>query len=514
MNTSTSIKTFNLTPSQVKSFDLCHRLISDFKILVIKGESMSGKSVVAREISKQLDVSTYNFDLCDLTKSLTHPLSNQDLVQYFADIILNIQNNTKYQKCSSNTIKGLIYIRHYNRIIDVLTDCYSYARFLLPLILKNVSESMPDDIRILITTQGCFLPEGLHWCVDLSTTYQDMEHILNPFYHNGIISLIEFQHIMSISKVIPIGRILHCMKYAKAMNINNENRDFIESYRRALTLFSGSIVDAEKDVPNPILDDDLVGVDEIIDEINTSIINPMKLNVPGITIKKGLLLCGPPGTGKSSIGRWLAHQIKGKFYLIGGEASIRGSDLIDKFNLYMKKARENAPAVIFIDDCDLLFEHDDIYRAFLTILDGIETNKRNDICVICTCMNMRNVPSSLLRGGRLEMALVTRLPDEIKIKIILEKSLGKMIKTLHEYNSDLKLSLGNISDIVRRMQGWNCADIHRCVNDVARLVIAGKGTNLCKLFYHCIKQITVQYTLCGHCESTNLDYRPYDSYIS
>jgi hypothetical protein len=126
-------------------------------------------------------------------------------------------------------------------------------------------------------------------------------------------------------------------------------------------------------------------------------------------------------------------------------------------------------------------------------------------------MNMRNVPASLLRGGRLEMTLITRLPNEIKIKTLLEKSLSKMIISLRDY--DLKLDKSILSNITRKMIGWNYADINRCVNDVARLIIAGKETNLSSMFDHCIKQIKIQYELCGKCETTDLDYRPYDMYI-
>src|SRR5690606_38413996 len=117
------------------------------------------------------------------------------------------------------------------------------------------------------------------------------------------------------------------------------------------------------------------------------------------------------------------------------EAGINGSSLIEMFQCTIRKARENAPAVVFIDDGDMLFDHDDTYRAFLTILDGIETNKRHDVCVILTCMNMRKVPASLIRGGRLEMSLITRLPDRKKIQVLLERSLKKMSSILNEYDS-------------------------------------------------------------------------------
>jgi len=277
--------------------------------------------------------------------------------------------------------------------------------------------------------------------------------------------------------------------------IRNESA-LLETYRKALSRFSGSTVDVDRDIPNPIPEDDLVGVEDIMEEITTSIITPMQLNIPGISIKKGILLCGPPGTGKTSIGRWLAHKIKGKFYSISGDIGINGPDLVDAFQTTIRRAHDNAPAVIFIDDGDSLFDQDDTYRAFLMILDGIEANKRKDVCIILTCMNMRRVPASLLRGGRLEMALITRLPDHDKIQIILERALKKMLTILSEYKADTISTISSclmekrfIFNLALKMTGWNCADIQRCVNDVSRLIISNKGTDLNILFDKCVRQI-------------------------
>ena len=581
-----TLPTFDkLTPSQEAAVESCVKLIPVFKILVIKGDSGSGKYTVAKEVFKRLNAIVEPFDLCELARSTSQEVSNQHVVEYLNSLLHNLEQRTRAQspgdvlrnttkrsrsnldkdvsnltihssdpqpsshkryKKSTDMIEplqnstykprnlGIIYMRHYNRIADVLTDCYAKVRYLLPLILKSFTDKMPPEVRIVITTHGCMLPEGLHWCVDLNTTRQDMEHVVKPYLDHNYISPYEQDSILKMSKTVPIGRILYCLRYALAMNGTSERKEprsealvtdpepnlFVEAYKKALGRFSGSTVDIDKDVPKPVPEDDLVGVEEIIDEIATSIINPMKLSIPGIPIKKGLLLCGPPGTGKTSIGRWLAHQIKGKFYSIGGEATINGSSLVDTFDQTVRRARDNAPAVIFIDDGDVLFDHDDTYRAFLTILDGIETNKRNDVCIILTCMNLRNVPSSLLRGGRLEMTLITRLPDRKKIQTILQRSLNRMCQTLVGYNVEIALKISNqitpnfISDLSVKMSGWNCADIHRCVNDVTRLIVAKKGTHISELFEKCIRQIRQQYTLCGKCESTNLDDRPYDTYVT
>ena len=527
-----------LTPSQESVVQNCIELLPYFKVLVIRGDSGSGKYTTAKEVFNRLDSVVENFDLCELAERTPRDLSNQHVVEYLNFLLSRLETRMTYDgtdpSCSRRKTPGIIYFRHYNRIADTLTDCYAKLRYLLPLILKTFVEKLPQDVRLVLTTHGCLLPEGIHWCVDLTTTRCDMEHIIDPYINhpsNGITSY-EADQIMKMSKIVTPGRLLYCLRYALATRVGNLpnsqdvcdqphiEKSFLDEYRKALSRFSGSSVNIERDVPEPVPEDDLIGVEDIIDEITTSIINPMRLTIPGIPIKKGLLLCGPPGTGKTSIGRWLAHKIKGKFYLIGGEAGISGSSLICTFDMMVKLARENAPAVIFIDDCDVLFYHDDTYRAFLTILDGIETHKRKDICLILTCMNLRKIPSSLLRGGRLEMALVTRLPDRHKIQIILQRSLNKMTQTITDYDEPLGLKVSNyvtldfINSLSVKMIGWNCADIHRCVNDVSRLVVAGKGTNMSELFDKCIKQIREQYTLCGRCETTNLDDNPHQSYIS
>jgi len=178
------IRPIILTTSQANIVDMCIRLLPEFKIIVIKGESSSGKSVVAHEIFRRLDAEIELFDLCALAKNIDHEVSNQDLLNYFDTLLINLKlkmNNTQREL-------GIIYIRYYNRIIDVLGDCNAKVRFFLPLILKTVTETMSKNVRIVITAQGCLLPEGLHWCVDLTTTRADMEHVLRPYCLDGTIS--------------------------------------------------------------------------------------------------------------------------------------------------------------------------------------------------------------------------------------------------------------------------------------------------------------------------------------
>src|SRR5262249_42484907 len=135
----------------------------------------------------------------------------------------------------------------------------------------------------------------------------------------------------------------------------------------------------------------------------------------GLKPKRGVLLSGPPGTGKTTIGRALAHRLKSKFFLIGGTVVAGADCFMDAVQEIFEAAKQNAPAVVFIDDCDVIFEKDDakgFYRYLLTVLDGLESASNERVCVMLTAMHPASLPAALLRSGRVELWLETRLPDE------------------------------------------------------------------------------------------------------
>ena len=208
---------------------------------------------------------------------------------------------------------------------------------------------------------------------------------------------------------------------------------------------------------------ELKGVDDVIRSLEANIIVPLEndelANELQVKPKRGVLLVGPPGTGKTTVGRALAHRLKGKFLLIDGTFISGTHDFYSMIHRIFETAKENAPSVIFIDDSDVIFESGQehgLYRYLLTMLDGLESESAGRVCVMMTAMDVGNLPPALVRSGRIELWLEMKLPDASARLAILEQQLANAPKPLNEVDS---------KQVVAVTEGFTGADLKRTFED-------------------------------------------------
>ena len=180
--------------------------------------------------------------------------------------------------------------------------------------------------------------------------------------------------------------------------------------------------------------DDVAGADEEKEEL-AEVVEflkaPEKYNKLGARIPKGVLLVGPPGTGKTMLVKALANELDVPLYLIKATSLIgeHVGDSASKIQELFEKAQKTAPSIIFIDEIDAIALHRsfqslrgdvaEIVNSLLTEMDGINDNKA--VVTIGATNNPNSIDYAV--RSRFEEEIEFVLPDDNERKSIFENNL-------------------------------------------------------------------------------------------
>ena len=224
---------------------------------------------------------------------------------------------------------------------------------------------------------------------------------------------------------------------------------------------------------------DVAGEDEAkenLQEIVDYLHNPQKYTEAGASMPKGLLLVGPPGTGKTMLAKAVAGEANVPFF------SISGSEFVEMFvgmgaskvrDLF-KQAKEKAPCIVFIDEIDAIGqkrsggngmggndEREQTLNQLLTEMDGFEGN--TGVIILAATNRPESLDPALTRPGRFDRRVPVELPDLAGREAIL-KVHAKKIKTADDVD---------FHTVARMASGASGAELANIINEAALRAVRG-----------------------------------------
>ncbi|MBQ7036173.1 MAG: ATP-dependent zinc metalloprotease FtsH [Clostridia bacterium] len=229
---------------------------------------------------------------------------------------------------------------------------------------------------------------------------------------------------------------------------------------------------------------DVAGEDEAketLKEIVDYLHNPKKYETIGASMPKGVLLVGPPGTGKTMLAKAVAGEANVPFF------SISGSEFVEMFvgmgaskvrDLF-KQAKEKAPCIVFIDEIDAIGkkrdghfggndEREQTLNQLLTEMDGFEGN--TGVMILAATNRPESLDPALLRPGRFDRRVPVELPD-LKGREEILKVHAKKVKASPEID---------YGAVARMASGASGAELANVVNEAALRAVRENRRQVCQ----------------------------------
>lgn len=439
---------FDLTASQVAAFEGIKHALTLTHVVELRASDGRGRTTVLRALHAHFG--GHFLTLAEFLAEAVqrHPLSLEDALY---ELLSTAVKEHSY-----------LFVDDLHVATEALRGCHFYPRSgYLQAPLKDVCDQAARlGHKLILADNGTALHLELHagcWSFSIDDpTADDYRQLAETFLPPRNTAEVDFQKVHRFAPRLTARQIRDACTWNADEPLNTEA--MIE-YLRSQQLTSN----VELSEVAPVTLRDLHGIDDIVQSLEANIVLPLENDELAQELdlrpKRGVLLAGPPGTGKTTVGRALAHRLRGKFFLIDGTVISGTEHFYGTVHQIFQAARENAPSIIFIDDSDVIFESGDehgLYRYLLTMLDGLESKSAGRVCVMMTAMDVGNLPPAIIRSGRVELWLEMRLPNESSRLTILAELCRKQPGVFQALN---------LAELAVATEGFTGADLKRVVED-------------------------------------------------
>src|SRR5215468_2603618 len=398
-----TVNDFPLSPSQAVAFDALLQAMKVGRIIHLRGATGLGKTTLLRRLHQKLGgIYLTNRELMELAAG-KHPHQLEDV---FYSVLMK-------------TLKAhdIVFLDDFDQLQQLFGCNHYYARrdFIdVPmLLLCDYAEAAKKKI-VIAAHELPSAAERRSYAVEISKfQVPDYVRISEAWLGPNAVKAIDLAKVFRFAPKLHAHQIRGACDWLVANQPEEINTERFIEYLRSKRLASNVNLEEVEAVDLS----QLKGVDDVLRSLGRNIVLPLEndelASELGLRAKRGVLLYGPPGTGKTTVGRALAHRLKGKFFLIDGTFIAGTDDFYHRINHVFEAAKDNSPAVIFIDDADAIFEDGEergLYRYLLTMIDGLESESAGRVCVMLTAMNVAHLPPALVRSGRVELWLEMKLP--------------------------------------------------------------------------------------------------------